>query len=290
MTSTAGPGRPRRWTAGLAWALWLASLLLCLAVVPWLDELLRQAGRADLVQFTPGRRHSRPGPGELGHGRGGRGRPPPGPPGGLAAAGHRPVAHRHRRDRPVLRVRAAGPPGRAARRPLRRAVPAGDRVHGPDPDRLRPAADAHRVAALAPLALAGQGDGGHAGRPGAGGDPGRRAGGPALPGPRRPLRPPRPRRGPAGRQPDGPGGHRPGPGGRGRVPGGAVPPRPRGRAAAAALGGAGRGAGGAGRRRRPVQPGGRGVGRRNPVRPGRQLLPGGPAGGHRGGGAALPPL
>jgi hypothetical protein len=51
MTSTAGPGRPRRWTAGLAWTLWLASLL-CLAAVPWLDELLRQAGRADLVQFT----------------------------------------------------------------------------------------------------------------------------------------------------------------------------------------------------------------------------------------------
>ena len=51
MTSTAGLGRPRRWTAGLAWALWLANLL-CLAVVPWLDELLRQAGRADLTQFT----------------------------------------------------------------------------------------------------------------------------------------------------------------------------------------------------------------------------------------------
>jgi hypothetical protein len=43
--------RMRRWTAGLAWALWLASLL-CLAAVPWLDELLRQAGRPDLVQFT----------------------------------------------------------------------------------------------------------------------------------------------------------------------------------------------------------------------------------------------
>src|SRR5215217_2314608 len=51
MTSTAGPGRPRRWPAGLAWALWLASLL-CLAAVPWLDELLRRAGRADLAQFT----------------------------------------------------------------------------------------------------------------------------------------------------------------------------------------------------------------------------------------------
>jgi hypothetical protein len=51
MTSTAGPGRPHRWTAGLAWALWLASLL-CLAAVPWLDQLLRQAGRPDLVQFV----------------------------------------------------------------------------------------------------------------------------------------------------------------------------------------------------------------------------------------------
>src|SRR5215211_9470734 len=48
MTSTARPGR---WAAGLAWALWLASLL-CLAVVPWLDQLLRRAGRADLVQFV----------------------------------------------------------------------------------------------------------------------------------------------------------------------------------------------------------------------------------------------
>ena len=51
MTSAAGPGRMGRWTTGLAWALWLASLL-CLAAVPWLDQLLRRAGRADLVQFT----------------------------------------------------------------------------------------------------------------------------------------------------------------------------------------------------------------------------------------------
>jgi hypothetical protein len=41
----------RRWPAALAWGLWLASLL-CLAAVPWLDQLLRQAGRADLIQFT----------------------------------------------------------------------------------------------------------------------------------------------------------------------------------------------------------------------------------------------
>jgi hypothetical protein len=44
--------RMRWWPSVLAWALWLASLL-CLAAVPWLDELLRQAGRADLVQFDP---------------------------------------------------------------------------------------------------------------------------------------------------------------------------------------------------------------------------------------------
>ena len=33
VTSTAGPGRPRRWPAGLAWALW-ALAMLGLAVVP----------------------------------------------------------------------------------------------------------------------------------------------------------------------------------------------------------------------------------------------------------------
>jgi hypothetical protein len=53
MTSTAGPGRPRRWAAGLAWALW-ALVMLGLAVVRWMDELLRQAGRADLAALVPG--------------------------------------------------------------------------------------------------------------------------------------------------------------------------------------------------------------------------------------------
>jgi hypothetical protein len=43
--------RRPRWPAGLAWALW--ALIPCsLAAVPWLDRLLRQAGRPDLVQFT----------------------------------------------------------------------------------------------------------------------------------------------------------------------------------------------------------------------------------------------
>jgi hypothetical protein len=53
VTSAAGLGRPRRWTAGLAWGLW-ALVMLGLAVVRWLDELLRQAGRADLAALVPG--------------------------------------------------------------------------------------------------------------------------------------------------------------------------------------------------------------------------------------------
>jgi hypothetical protein len=53
MTSTAGPGRPRRRLAGLAWGLW-ALAMLGLAVVPWLDSLLRQAGRPDLAALVPG--------------------------------------------------------------------------------------------------------------------------------------------------------------------------------------------------------------------------------------------
>src|SRR5215207_10925176 len=51
MTSTAGPGRPRRWTAGLAWVLW-ALAMLGLAVVPWLDRLTIRAGRPDLAQLS----------------------------------------------------------------------------------------------------------------------------------------------------------------------------------------------------------------------------------------------
>jgi hypothetical protein len=51
MTSPAGLGRPRRWTAGLAWGLW-ALAMLGLAVVPWIDRLTIRAGRPDLAQFS----------------------------------------------------------------------------------------------------------------------------------------------------------------------------------------------------------------------------------------------
>jgi hypothetical protein len=50
MTSAAGPGRPRRWLAGLAWALW-ALAMLGLAAVPWTDRLMIRAGRAALTEW-----------------------------------------------------------------------------------------------------------------------------------------------------------------------------------------------------------------------------------------------
>src|SRR5512132_2624130 len=53
MTSAAGLGRPRRWAAVLAWGLW-ALAMLGLAVVRWMDSLLRQAGRPDLASLVPG--------------------------------------------------------------------------------------------------------------------------------------------------------------------------------------------------------------------------------------------
>jgi Voltage-dependent anion channel len=47
-----GDGR-QAWPVVLAWALWLL-VVLTLAAVPMLYRLLRQAGRPDLVQLTPG--------------------------------------------------------------------------------------------------------------------------------------------------------------------------------------------------------------------------------------------
>jgi hypothetical protein len=45
--------RPRRWPAVLAWGLW-ALVMLGLAVVPWIDRLMIQAGRPDLAALVPG--------------------------------------------------------------------------------------------------------------------------------------------------------------------------------------------------------------------------------------------
>jgi hypothetical protein len=51
VTSTPRRPSPRSWPAGLAWAL-VALALLVLASFPWLDRLIRQAGRADLAPMT----------------------------------------------------------------------------------------------------------------------------------------------------------------------------------------------------------------------------------------------
>src|SRR5215217_5644624 len=52
LVSASGDRRPA-WPVVSAWTLWLLTIL-TLAAVPLLDRLLRQAGRADLVQLTPG--------------------------------------------------------------------------------------------------------------------------------------------------------------------------------------------------------------------------------------------
>src|SRR5512133_3724641 len=42
--------RPRWWPGVAAWTVWALVMVACL-VVPWLDQLLRRAGRPDLVQW-----------------------------------------------------------------------------------------------------------------------------------------------------------------------------------------------------------------------------------------------
>jgi hypothetical protein len=44
--------RTRWWPGALAWALWALGML-GLAAVPWMDRLLRQAGRADWSSSHP---------------------------------------------------------------------------------------------------------------------------------------------------------------------------------------------------------------------------------------------
>jgi hypothetical protein len=52
VTTTARVTRTAWWPAGLAWALW-ALAMLGLAVLVWLDQLLRQAAQPELVVLTP---------------------------------------------------------------------------------------------------------------------------------------------------------------------------------------------------------------------------------------------
>jgi hypothetical protein len=50
VTPAARLAQSRRWPGVVAWALWALAVAGCL-VIPWLDDLLRRAGRADLVQW-----------------------------------------------------------------------------------------------------------------------------------------------------------------------------------------------------------------------------------------------
>jgi hypothetical protein len=52
VTTTARVTRVRWWPAGLAWALW-ALAMVGLAVLVWLDQLLRQTAQPELVVLTP---------------------------------------------------------------------------------------------------------------------------------------------------------------------------------------------------------------------------------------------
>jgi hypothetical protein len=51
VTPTARPAWPRWWPAGLAWALWVLTVL-GLAATAWLDHLLRQAGKPELTSWS----------------------------------------------------------------------------------------------------------------------------------------------------------------------------------------------------------------------------------------------
>jgi hypothetical protein len=52
LTAAARLDRPRWWPGAVAWALW-ALVVVAIPVAVWLDHLLRQAGRSDLVQLVP---------------------------------------------------------------------------------------------------------------------------------------------------------------------------------------------------------------------------------------------
>ena len=156
---------PRWSTAGLAWTLWALGML-GLAAVTWLDRLLRQAGRPDLVLWTAGSAGGGAGHRQRADGWAGAGRPAPPPPGRLAAAGLRAVAGGRRGQRRLQRLRAAGPPRLAAWGRLGGRVRAARRHPDGRLPGAHPAAHPDRVAAVGALALVAPAHGGRAaGRP-----------------------------------------------------------------------------------------------------------------------------
>jgi hypothetical protein len=284
VTSAAGPVRPRRWAAGLAWALW-ALVMLGLAAVPWIDRLMIRAGRPDLALLVPG---NVVGPvvavlsaatvGAVLASR--RPRHPVGwlllgfalaltatgvitsylTYGLLARPGALPALHLVARYYP-----ATGAAALALLSLVLLLTPTGSL---PSPRWRRWTF----ITAATPVALVLVVPGGA------------RTVGPAAAAGQQSLQRPRPGRGPAGRHPGRPGRHRPGRGRRRRVAAAVLPPRPRGRTRAAALGGVGGGPDGAGGADRP---GLGGVGEPDLGQLGVRGLGGGAAGG---GGRADPAL
>ena len=155
MSPHSRPARPRRWPAWSAWALW-ALAVLGLVTVPWFDHLLRQAHRPELTQLgasaipyllavviaaTVGALLAS--------------RRPRHPVGWLLLALALSVTASGVADGYALW--AGGPARGASRGPVGGRLQPRDPVHGAGLCGLRVAADADRVAALAPLALVGLG-------------------------------------------------------------------------------------------------------------------------------------
>jgi len=160
--------RLRGWPGVLAWTLW-ALVMLGLAVVAWLDQLLREAGRPDLLGLTPS--NIPPVVGAVSVATVGAvlaGRRPRHPAGwvllalglSLSAAGAAMASTNY----------GVAHPGAAPAAGLVALVHARHHRHGDDLQRPGAAAHPDRGAAVAPLALVGKGHGGHAGRLAAGRD------------------------------------------------------------------------------------------------------------------------
>ena len=106
--SAAAERQPPRWSGVLAWAVW-ALTMLGLAVAAWLDDLQRQAGSPETAWLPRPQRSLAGGGGERGHGRGAGWQPPPGAPGGLAAARPGAAGGGQRRRLRVRQLWAGGP-------------------------------------------------------------------------------------------------------------------------------------------------------------------------------------
>lgn len=169
VTATTGKAWPRSWPAVLAWALGVLTLL-SLGATVWFDWLLGQAGRTDLTQldayvipWLPAAAIAATVGAVVASRR-------PRHPVGVAAGGRGAVGGGRRCVRRVRALWATGPARSAAGRRLGGCLQPGHVLPDAGMHWLYPAADAERIAAVAPLALVGQGGGGQCGHVCAGAD------------------------------------------------------------------------------------------------------------------------